>query len=116
MWDMPRALAERLHKHKLVVVKGDANYRRLLGDRPWPLDTDFDEVCGYFPTRLLALRALKAEVGLGLSAEAQERAEAADPNWLTNGKFGVVQYSPGQTAGWALGSGDLHDPFDYLNS
>ena len=28
----------------LVVVKGDANYRRVLGDRPWPLDAPFKSV------------------------------------------------------------------------
>eukprot|EP00968_Pinguiococcus_pyrenoidosus_P007050 scaffold463_cov242-Pinguiococcus_pyrenoidosus.AAC.18 len=115
MWEMPRPVAERLHQHRLVVVKGDANYRRLLGDRPWPLDTNFDSVCGYFPTRLLALRALKAEVGLGLSETAQTRAKAADDKWLTSGRFGVVQYSSGQTAGWAMGAGALDDPMAYLS-
>lgn len=47
----------------LVFVKGDANYRRLIGDRLWPTDTPFSDVAGYFPTRLCALRTLKAELG-----------------------------------------------------
>lgn len=47
----------------MVFVKGDANYRRLIGDRLWETDTLFSDVAGYFPTRLCALRTLKAELG-----------------------------------------------------
>jgi hypothetical protein len=46
----------------MVFVKGDANYRRLLGDRTWPLDTPFSDVVSYFPVPVCALRTLKAEV------------------------------------------------------
>jgi Damage-control phosphatase ARMT1-like domain len=46
----------------MVFVKGDANYRRLLGDRTWPLDTPFGDVVSYFPVPVCALRTLKAEV------------------------------------------------------
>lgn len=47
----------------LVFLKGDANYRRLIGDRLWPTDTPFSDVAGYFPAKLCALRTLKAELG-----------------------------------------------------
>lgn len=47
----------------LVFLKGDANYRRLIGDRLWQTDTPFADVAGYFPTKLCALRTLKAELG-----------------------------------------------------
>lgn len=47
----------------MVFLKGDANYRRLIGDRLWSTDTPFLDVAGYFPARLCALRTLKAELG-----------------------------------------------------
>lgn len=47
----------------MVFLKGDANYRRLIGDRRWPTNTPFSDVAGYFPTKLCALRTLKAELG-----------------------------------------------------
>ena len=46
----------------MVFVKGDANYRRLLGDRKWATDTPFQDVVSYFPVPICALRTLKAEV------------------------------------------------------
>ncbi|CAM9859579.1 unnamed protein product, partial [Heterosigma akashiwo] len=66
-WEMPDSLRNDLNENSsLVFVKGDANYRRLLGDRHWPLDTPFSDVCNYFPTKVCALRTLKGEVGCGL--------------------------------------------------
>jgi hypothetical protein len=48
-------------------VKGDANYRRLIGDALWPHDTPFAHVLSYFAAPLLALRTLKSEVCVGLA-------------------------------------------------
>lgn len=42
MWAQPASLRSDLKQNSaLVVVKGDANYRRMLGDRPWPFDAPF---------------------------------------------------------------------------
>ncbi|HEY0713256.1 MAG TPA: damage-control phosphatase ARMT1 family protein, partial [Polyangia bacterium] len=38
---LPRDLRERLAGFGLVILKGDANYRRLLSDAPWPPETNF---------------------------------------------------------------------------
>lgn len=57
------AKQELRDESSMVFVKGDANYRRLIGDRLWPTDTPFSDVAGYFPARLCALRTLKAELG-----------------------------------------------------
>eukprot|EP00238_Polyblepharides_amylifera_P000280 CAMPEP_0196574172 /NCGR_PEP_ID=MMETSP1081-20130531/3944_1 /TAXON_ID=36882 /ORGANISM="Pyramimonas amylifera, Strain CCMP720" /LENGTH=447 /DNA_ID=CAMNT_0041892117 /DNA_START=238 /DNA_END=1581 /DNA_ORIENTATION=- len=91
-WDMPQEVTEDLRRSAMVFVKGDANYRRLLGDCQWPLSTPFSQVAGYFPAPLCALRTLKAEVGCGMAAEKVEMASAADKQWLTDGKWGVIQY------------------------
>ncbi|KAL8270699.1 hypothetical protein Esti_005355 [Eimeria stiedai] len=88
----------------LVVLKGDMNYRRLLafaafaavaaaaGDRAWPTDTPFAKVASYCCTRILALRLLKAELGCGMAKETTLAAAAADPKWMVDGKWGVMQY------------------------
>jgi uncharacterized protein with ATP-grasp and redox domains len=90
-WDMPNHIQERLAGSKLVFVKGDANYRRLLGERQWPLDTLAADVLSYWPVPVCALRTFKAEIGCGVSVEAQSRAERDDANWKVSGKWGVVQ-------------------------
>merc|ERR1711924_409643 len=60
LWDVPETLYDHLRdSSSLIVVKGDANYRRALGDQPWPLDAPFAEVCSYAPAPLLCLRTLK---------------------------------------------------------
>jgi len=92
-WDMPADVSDDLKKSCIVFLKGDANYRRLLGDSPWPLTKPFDEVAGYFPTRLCALRTLKAELGCGMEAGEIERARADDADWLTSGQWGVCQFT-----------------------
>ena len=95
LWRMPSALRDELASTSdLIVVKGDANYRRALGDRPWPLDAPFAEVCSYAPAPLLCLRTLKAELGCGMAPEKTAAAAADDATWLTDGKWGVVHLAP----------------------
>lgn len=92
MWEMPDDLRGALGASDLVVVKGDANYRRLLGDRKWPFTAPLEAVLSYFPAPLLALRTLKAELAAGLPEEAVRSAAQADPEWLTDGRWGVIQF------------------------
>jgi len=95
MWEMPSDLFDELaSKSALAFTKGDANYRRLLGDRSWALDAPFKQVCAYFPTTLCALRTLKAELGCGMRGEETARAAAQDASWMVNGRFGVIQVAP----------------------
>ena len=93
-------LNKEIHKAEyldLAFVKGDANYRRLLGDRQWDYSAPFRDVVGcYFPCPVCALRTLKAEVGCGMAREQVERAMALDDEWMVNGRFGVVQFSKDQ--------------------
>ncbi|KAK1934547.1 Protein-glutamate O-methyltransferase C1393.13 [Phytophthora citrophthora] len=50
-WEMPAELRIRLaNEATLVIIKGDLNYRRLLGDRLWPPSTPVEEAVPYFPT------------------------------------------------------------------
>ncbi len=43
-WEMPVVLRESLAQASLVIFKGDANYRRLLGDLHWPFNTPFSKI------------------------------------------------------------------------
>ena len=94
-WELPREARASLAEESAVIIKGDANYRRLLGDRLWDLDAPFSDVAAYFPAPLLALRTLKAELGCGIPPEQAARAAAENPEgWMTSGEFGVVQWLP----------------------
>lgn len=94
MWEMPADLRQQLAQSHLTLSKGDANYRRLLGDRHWPFTTPFADIVSYFPAPLLALRTLKSEIIVGLGEGQANTRAAQDPDWLTNGKWGVIQFSP----------------------
>jgi Damage-control phosphatase ARMT1-like domain len=97
MWDMTEPLRTDLAQRcDMTIVKGDANYRRLLGDLKWSYSSDFQQVVGcYFPCPVLALRTLKAELGCGMDEAQVERARQLDHNWLVNGRFGVIQFGTG---------------------
>lgn len=89
--DMPQDLRARLHEFSLVFVKGDANYRRLVGDRHWPHTASFAELTAHFPAPVVALRTFKSELAVGLPAGQAEQLVAEDKDWLVNGKCGVIQ-------------------------
>ena len=94
MWDLPTALSAELGRAHLVISKGDANYRRLLADRHWPATTPFPDILSYFPAPILALRTPKSEIICGLGEGQAEETAVQDPNWLTNGTRGVIQFAP----------------------
>lgn len=94
-FEMPADLMAMFAAADIVLTKGDANYRRLVGDAPWPPETPFAEATAYFPSPLLALRTLKAETVVGLPPGQADQLAAEDATWLTNGKRGVIQFSAG---------------------
>jgi len=89
--EMPPRLQTELQSSDLVILKGDANYRRLLDDRRWPHTTRLEDATGYFPAPFLTLRTLKAEIMVGLQPGQAETLAAEDPEWLINGKRGIIQ-------------------------
>jgi hypothetical protein len=93
MWEMPQALLQALGQSDLVISKGDANYRRLLGDREWPYTTPFAGIVSYMPVPLLALRTLKAELACGLAEEQVAHLNEEEADWLVNGRYGVIQFA-----------------------
>lgn len=94
LWALPPYLVQTFAAARLVIVKGDANYRRLLGDALWPAETPFADVLSYFPAPLLALRTLKSEPLVGLPPGLAARLDAEDTAWRINGRRGVAQLKP----------------------
>ena len=98
-WQAPAGLRAELSQSDLILSKGDANYRRLLGDRLWPYTTPFAAIMDYTPAPLLALRSLKAELVAGITAAQIARLDQEDPTWMVNGRWGVIQFAlPGDQA------------------
>jgi hypothetical protein len=93
-WDYRRApadLAGEFARATLTILKGDLNYRRLVGDRAWPPGSPFAEVVSYFPGPVAVLRTLKSDVVTGLSAATVAELDAAGQPWRTDGNHGLIQ-------------------------
>ncbi|DAZ96040.1 TPA: hypothetical protein N0F65_000035 [Lagenidium giganteum] len=91
-WEMPPALYERLRAEaQLVILKGDLNYRRLVGDRLWPATTPAAEAIPFFPTSFVSFRTLKSNPVVGIPAAVEQQLDKEDPSWRWNGKRGIMQ-------------------------
>ncbi|MFF3439572.1 damage-control phosphatase ARMT1 family protein [Streptosporangium sp. NPDC002721] len=89
--EMPVGMREDFASASLTIMKGDLNYRRLVGDRAWPHTTPFAEATAYFPGPVAALRTLKSEVAVGLDGDVVAGLEATGNPWLTTGAHGLIQ-------------------------
>ncbi len=69
-WEMPPELRQELARPGLLISKGDANYRRWLGDRQWPFTTSIQQILAYRPAPLLLLRVMKADDRRRIAARA----------------------------------------------
>jgi len=78
----------------LLIFKGDANYRRILCDRHFPLHFPFAPlVKAVTNTPLLAIRTCKSPVAVGLDPLVYAAAEKADRDWCVNGTCGMMQFT-----------------------
>ena len=98
MWEIPLDLREDLSGADFLISKGDANYRRLLGDRQWDFTFPFHQAVDYLPVPLAALRTSKAELAVGLDLDQIMEVYNQDPNWMVDGKWGVVHFAPGKSS------------------
>ncbi|MET9422650.1 damage-control phosphatase ARMT1 family protein [Streptomyces sp. NPDC006540] len=88
---MPDDLREQFAAATVTVLKGDLNYRRLVGDQLWPPTTPFAERTAYFPGPVAALRTLKSDVITGLDRDVLAALEASGKAWRTSGTHALVQ-------------------------
>jgi len=91
--ELPNNLKAELGAHDLCLMKGDANYRRLMGDRHWDPTTPLEEVVNYFPTNFLSLRTPKSNVMVGVPEATYQKLMAhAEADWQINGKRGMITF------------------------
>ncbi|MFF3128120.1 damage-control phosphatase ARMT1 family protein [Streptomyces sp. NPDC057908] len=89
--DMAADLHEDFATATLTIMKGDLNYRRLVGDQHWSATTPFTDVTSYFPGPVAALRTLKSDVIVGLAPQTVHELEVSGPQWRTSGTHALVQ-------------------------
>ncbi len=90
-FEAPDDLWQLLQQADWVILKGDVNYRRLVGDAHWTPTTPFEHAARYFAAPALSLRTLKSELVIGLAPGQAEQLTKLDPDWRVNGKRGVAQ-------------------------
>jgi hypothetical protein len=95
---MPADLAAQFAQASLTILKGDLNYRKLVGDRAWPPTTPFTDVAAYFPGTVAALRTLKSDVITGLDTATVADLDATGQPWRTDGRHGLIQIKASRRA------------------
>jgi len=89
--DAPLDLAEQYASATLTILKGDLNYRRLVGDLNWPATSSFADLTAYFPAPVVTLRTLKSDVVVGLGDKTLTALDARGGAWRTSGTHGLIQ-------------------------
>ncbi len=97
LWELPPRLYRAFGGAALVIGKGDVNYRRAAHDAVWPLETTLEEAVSRFPAPLLLLRTLKSDTLVEVPRARAAELDTAEPDWRTNGTYGVVQYAFGES-------------------
>jgi uncharacterized protein with ATP-grasp and redox domains len=90
LWQLPADLRQTLAASDLIISKGDANYRRALGDARWPHTTPIRDIVSYLPTPTLFLRTCKSEVLAGVRQSRLDELNLEE-DWLVNGLWGIIQ-------------------------
>lgn len=91
-YEMPDSIEEELSKSDLIIFKGDANYRRIFGDRVIPHDAQPQLFSSYLPARSASVRILKSEIICGIPKEKSSHLTTELGNeWLVSGRFGIIQ-------------------------
>lgn len=91
LWEAPPRVMQALTAATIVVFKGDANYRRVVGDAPWPPEAPFEAAASYAPFPLLCLRTMKSDAVVGLPPGLAVTLDASDPRWRIDGRRGLAQ-------------------------
>ncbi|MDR1933582.1 MAG: protein-glutamate O-methyltransferase family protein [Spirochaetales bacterium] len=88
---MPQEIREDLAGADVTLLKGDANFRRMIEDRSWPFSVNLETLTGWFPGNYAILRTLKSEAATDIPGGLSARMDAQDPGWLTNGRWGFIR-------------------------
>ncbi|MEV7656199.1 damage-control phosphatase ARMT1 family protein [Streptomyces anulatus] len=89
--EMPEDLRGEFESAALTILKGDLNYRRLVGDQLRDATASFADLTTYFPSAVAALRTLKSDVIVGLEEGTLEALERSGDAWRTSGTHALIQ-------------------------
>ncbi|MEV6014455.1 damage-control phosphatase ARMT1 family protein [Streptomyces sp. NPDC051997] len=90
--DLPDDLRREFAAADVTLLKGDLNYRRLIGDRLYPATTPFAVATAGFPGAVATLRTLKSDVVVGLTASVEADLDATEgDSWRTAGTHALIQ-------------------------
>ncbi|KAI8603339.1 hypothetical protein EDD21DRAFT_37456 [Dissophora ornata] len=92
-------LFQDMKQSDLWIFKGDLNYRKLVYDCQWPTTTPFTDAIGPLGSRedvpsLVSFRTCKADVVVGLKEGVEEKVQKEEKNWMVNGEYAVISFSP----------------------
>ncbi|MBD0675246.1 hypothetical protein BU198_32250 [Streptomyces sp. CBMA156] len=87
---MPVDLRAEFTGAGMTVLKGNLNYRRLVGDRLWPPVILFGGMVGYLSSPVVALRTLKSDVIVGVDAATVAWLDGSGTAWRISGRHAVV--------------------------
>jgi hypothetical protein len=87
----PAHIGDAFRSASMVVFKGDANYRRVVGDALWPPAAPFGTACSYLGAPIACLRTMKSDPVLGLPEGLAERLDRTEPRWRLDARRGLVQ-------------------------
>ena len=90
-YELPKDLGINKNSTNLLIVKGDLNYRRLVGDKNWKSTDSFEKRCLIRDIPVIAPRVLKSDVLVGVEPVFISIAKAQDKKYKTDGKWGVIQ-------------------------
>ncbi|HRO56133.1 MULTISPECIES: ARMT1-like domain-containing protein [Nitrosomonas] len=74
---------------------GNLSYRYFVCNRRWPHTTEKRYFFERFSRSAICLRTLKSEVLVGLPPEIAAGTLHLHPDWLTSGRYGVIQVFTG---------------------
>jgi uncharacterized protein with ATP-grasp and redox domains len=90
----PVRVKQQYETASLIIMKGDANYRRMLCDRHFPNDYPLRKlVAATTDSAMLAIRTCKSPIVVDLPKEIYDSVHAKDPNWCVNGTCGIIQFA-----------------------
>ncbi|KAH8240692.1 hypothetical protein KR026_003623 [Drosophila bipectinata] len=106
MVELDLELYKLLTGGRLVIFKGDLNYRKLLGDFIWDSAEEFITCLrGFRPTNIAAIRTVKCEVVCGLPEGMSDNLLRSDPMWMISSNYGLIQYTDSLKCACGLVSG-----------
>ncbi|XP_012160793.1 protein-glutamate O-methyltransferase isoform X3 [Ceratitis capitata] len=93
MRDVRPDLYKKLTEAHMIIIKGDCNYRKLIGDFRWDASESFITCLrGFQPANICSLRIVKTEIICGMSPGKNEDLIKKNNEWMLSGEYGTIQF------------------------